>query len=82
MQTITINNTLYADAQAYAEERGMSVATLIERYFKRLLKPRTKAMSPEKAETLQSIDRALKEFKLIQEGKLEARSAEELINEL
>ena len=82
MQTITIDNALYADAQAYAEERGMSVSALFERYIKRVLRPKTKAMSAEKAETLRRIDLALKEFKLIQEGKVKTRPAEELIDEL
>lgn len=81
MQTITIDNALYADAQAYAEERGMSVSALFERYIKRVLRPKVKTMSAEKAETLRQIDQALKEFKLILEGKLEAIPAEELLNE-
>lgn len=82
MQTITIDNALYADAQAYAEERGMSVSALFERYIKRVLRPKVKTMSAEKAETLRQIDQALKEFKLIQEGKLEAIPAEALLDEL
>ena len=82
MQTITIDNALYADAQVYAEERGMSVSALFERYIKRVLRPKKKAMSAEKAETLHRIDLALKEFKLIQEGKTEAKPIEELFAEL
>ena len=82
MQAITINNALYAEAQAYAEERGMSVSTLFERYIKRVLRPRAKAMSAEKTKTLKQIDHALKDFKLIQEGKLQTRPATDLLNEL
>ena len=82
MQTITIDNALYADAQAYAEERGMSVSALFERYIKRVLRPKVKTMRAEKAETRRQIDQALKEFKLIQEGKLKAIPAEALLDEL
>ena len=41
-----------------------------------------KAAGQSKAETLAQIDKALKEFKLIQEGKLEAIPAEALLDEL
>lgn len=41
-----------------------------------------KTVAQSKAETLAQIDKALKEFKLIQEGKLEAIPAEALFDEL
>ncbi len=41
-----------------------------------------KTAAQSKEETLAQIDKALKEFKLIQEGKLQTRPVEELLNEL
>ena len=82
MQAVTIDSALYADAQAYAQERGMSVSALIERYIRRVLRRKTKTISAEKAATLKQIDEALKEFRLIQEGKRHTRPVEELLNEL
>ncbi len=80
MQTITIDNALFADAQVYAADRGMSVTALIEGYLKRVV--RASAAAKEKEAILQDIDHALKNFKLIQEGKQKTRPAEELLNEL
>lgn len=39
-------------------------------------------LTPYKAEVLQGIKQAVEEIKLVREGKLEARNAEDLLNEL
>ena len=52
MRTITIDNALYADAQAYAEERGMSVSALFERYIKRVLRPKANTISDKELKQL------------------------------
>ena len=80
MQAISINNALYSDALIYAEQRGMSISELVEKYLRRLLRVQKK--SAEKEMLLAQIDHALKDFKLIEEGKLKTRPAEELLNEL
>ena len=80
MQAITIDNALYADAMEYARDKGMSLAALVERYLKRIVGVR--AGDKEKERILMEFDHALKDFKLIQEGKLQTRPAEELLNEL
>ncbi len=43
---------------------------------------KTKELTPYKAEVLEGIKEAVEEMKLIKEGKLKARDARELINEL
>jgi hypothetical protein len=43
---------------------------------------KTKALTPYKAEVLESIQEAVEEMKLIKEGKLSGRNAEDLFNEL
>ena len=43
---------------------------------------KTKELTPYKAEVLEGIREAVEEMKLIKEGKLKARDARELINEL
>lgn len=80
MQAISIDNALYAEACFYAERKGMSITELVEKYLKRVLRPRTN--SAEKEKLLAQIDHALKDFKLIEEGKLKTRPAEDLLNEL
>lgn len=80
MQAITIDSTLYADAQAYAGDRGMSVSSLVEKYLRRVLRERT--TSKEKEHILKGFDHAIQEFKLVQEGKIQTRPAEDLLNEL
>ncbi len=80
MQAIPINNALYSDALTYAEQRGMSISELVEKCLRRVLRVREK--SAEKEKLLAQIDHALKDFKLIEEGKLKTRPAEELLNEL
>lgn len=55
-------------------------------FFLELLKNfkfvKTKELTPYKAEVLEGIKEAVEEMKLIKEGKLKARDARELINEL
>ena len=80
MQAITIDNALYADALAYAEDKGMSLSAIIEKYLKRVIGSR--ARDKEKEQILKGFDHAIKDLKLIQEGKLQTRPAEELLNEL
>ena len=80
MQAITIDNALYAEALFYAERKGMSISELVEKYLKRVLRPRSN--TAEKEKLLQGLDHAFKEFKQIQEGTLEAIPAEDLLNEL
>ena len=43
---------------------------------------KTKTLSPHKAEVLEGIQEAVQEMKLIKEGKLTGRNAEDLFNEL
>lgn len=43
---------------------------------------KAKPLSNEKAELISNIREAVEEFKLVRQGKLEARNAEELIDEL
>lgn len=55
-------------------------------FFMELLKSfhfvKAKTITPHKAEVLEGVRQAVEEMKLIKAGKLKARDAEELINEL
>ena len=80
MQAITIDNALYADAQEYAQDKGMSLTALVERYLRRIVGVRAK--DKEKERILRNFDHALKEFKQIQEGRLEAIPFDQVLDEL
>ncbi len=78
MNAISIN-TLWSFIQSLNLTRS-NKKWLADHLYESVESEKTAAQS--KAETLAQIDKALKEFKLIQEGKLQARPVEELLNEL